>query len=117
MVNYSGVITAWINGVVKDIEGAAKNAVQESVEEGESLVRGRVSSLNRIESGKMIGSVSGEVLGSSSTEVTGRFGFKDTPYWTVYQEYGTQNVEAMYALTDAAETVLGELEGKIRSGL
>jgi hypothetical protein len=71
----------------------------------------------RIETTAMLESVDNEVVKATDDELEVRAGYHDAPFYTVFQELGTSRIEAMYALTDAAEEILARLPKEIEGAM
>lgn len=124
---FGPAVLAWLEKKVDHIEdgmtGIAVGAGEDIARKTTNYIatRGTAKSgkQGRIETYAMINSVDSELVKDTAHEVEVRAGYHDAPYYTVFQELGTSRIEAMYALTDAAEEVLAnvpkEIEGLIRS--
>ncbi len=119
--NMRGAILAWFNAKVDKLEGGVREAGIEALEDGERITKNYIETRGtaksgkrgRIETGAMLDSVNHSILENSKDEFVGRFGYDDGPFYTVFQELGTSRIEAMYALTDAAEEVFDDLRKEI----
>ena len=121
-INYSGVIRQFYEFHVNKITSEMKSEAKSTAFEGAGLVKRYVASRGirkpgRIETGAMYDSAKSEVESESADHITVSFGFKDTPYYTVYQEDGTSQVKAMYALRDAGEESAEKLKNALRKML
>lgn len=116
-MSMGSAVIAWFNKNVNDLTEAAVETVIDAGEEVAGKTRAHIATRGtaksgkrgRIESHAMINSVGSEVVERSKDSVEVHAGYHDAPYYTVFQELGTSRVEAMYALTDAAEEVLADL--------
>jgi len=123
--DYRGIIMSWFEAQVDEIRDTGKNAVQETTQEGAELVRRYISTRGtaksgkqgRIETGAMLNSVDDQIVTESRDEIVGRFGMGDAPEYAVFQEYGTSTIEAMYAITDAAEQMGDKFIAAVRRGI
>jgi hypothetical protein len=105
---------AWFEGKVEAITRGAYRTVSNAVEAGDEITKHHIETRGtaksgkrgRIDSGAMRDLVDHETQLVSQDEVVGRFGWLgESPYWARYQELGTQYIEPMFALSDAAEEV------------
>lgn len=114
---FGPAVLAWFNAKVDSLEDGNREA---AIEAGDEIVnktkqyistRGTAKSgkQGRIETGAMLNSVKSKVEKDSPTEVEVHAGYDDAPFYTVFQELGTARIQAMYAITDAAEEVLPKL--------
>lgn len=118
-------LLAWFNGKVDRMNDNLRDVVDDSIERGERITdhhirtRGTAKSgkQGRIETEAMVNSVSSQMIRDNDKEVVGSFGYHDAPFYTVFQELGTSRIEAMYALTDAAEEILADLPKEIRAAV
>ena len=104
---------AWFDKKVDNLTSGTREAVVDAGKDIARLTEQRIEQMDRIDTTNMIRSVDTEVLRDSKDEIEVRAGYHDTPYYTVFQELGTKRIQATYALTDAAEEVLPDLERKI----
>lgn len=113
---------AWFNAKVDRLTDGTKAAVKNAVSEGKDLTvhyietRGTAKSgkAGRIETGAMRDSVDSKIEKESATEIRARFGYNDAPFYTVFQELGTRQIEAMQAIGDAWDIVKAGLEKDLR---
>ena len=121
MAGMREALHSWFSAKVDNLNDGLRDIAKESAEEGEKLTkqfietRGTAKSgkQGRIETGAMLDSVSSAVVRETKDEIQTRFGYNDAPYYTVFQELGTSQVEPMYALTDASEEVFEDLRKDI----
>lgn len=114
---FGPAVLAWFNAKVDSLEDGNREAAIEAGDEIVSKTKQYISTRGtaksgkqgRIETGAMLDAVESKVEKNSPTEVEVRAGYHDAPYYTVFQELGTARIQAMYALTDAAEDVLPKL--------
>lgn len=114
---FGPAVLAWFNAKVDSLEDGNREAAIEAGDEIVSKTKQYISTRGtaksgkqgRIETGAMLNSVKSKVEKDSPTEVEVHAGYDDAPFYTVYQERGTRQIEAMWALTDAAEEVLPKL--------
>ncbi len=120
---FGPAVLAWFNAKVESLENGNREAAIEAGDEIRDTTKRYISTRGtaksgkqgRIETGAMLNSVDSEVTTNLRREVEVRAGYHDAPFYTVFQELGTARIEAMYALTDAAEEVLPKLEKKLRA--
>lgn len=118
MVSFSQAAGGWFEAKVNEINRRNYRALQNAMKEGEEITqtfiatRGTAKSgkQGRVDTGKMLESVDSETNLTGRDEAEGRFGWlKKKPFYAEFQEAGTQYIEPMYALTDAAAIVIDEL--------
>lgn len=112
VIRKSGLdVTSWAREKVHNVQRAARLAMDDTVELGKNTMeyniatRGTAKSgkRGRIETGDMLQSVDSRVVGGGDN-IVGAFGWLDqNPDYALYQEYGTEFIEPMLALTDAFE--------------
>lgn len=120
---FGPAVLAWFNAKVESLENGNREAAIEAGDEIRDTTKRYISTRGTAKSGKqgrietraMLNSVDSEVTTNLRREVEVRAGYHDAPFYTVFQELGTARIEAMYALTDAAEEVLPKLEKKLRA--
>lgn len=114
-----------ITSDLDDIEDKVDSIVQSSAKHGRDLVKEFISTRpsqksgkrGRIDTGDMLKGATYSKLGKGSA----RFGMKNGPHYSVYQEHGfTHNrsgewVEGMFAVADAFEIVGKDIEQGLRS--
>lgn len=109
---------AWFTAKVAELNRKNFRALDNAMRGGESVTKNLISTrgtpksgkTGRIDTGKMRDSVDSETKLDNADEATGRFGWTaESPYYALYQEYGTSTIPAMYALTDAAEIAKTQL--------
>lgn len=118
MSDFQGAFQQWFEFKVDRMNRRAIRAVEDAAEKGDEITRhfietrgtAKSGKRGRIDTGQMLDSVDHETLKRTSDEVIVSFGYKDTPYWTKYQENGTTAIPAMYALQDATDEVLTDLK-------
>lgn len=114
---FGPAVLAWFNAKVDSLEDGNREA---AIEAGDEIVnktkqyistRGTAKSgkQGRIETHAMINSVESDVTEDKPDLVEVKAGYHDAPFYTVFQELGTARIQAMYAITDAAEEVLPKL--------
>lgn len=118
MVSFSQAAGGWFEAKVNEINRRNYRALQNAMKEGEEITqtfiatRGTAKSgkQGRIDTGKMLESVDSETNLTGRDEAEGRFGWlRKKPFYAEFQEAGTQYIEPMYALSDAAAIVIDEL--------
>lgn len=118
MVSFSQAAGGWFEAKVNEINRRNYRALQNAMKDGEEITqtfiatRGTAKSgkQGRVDTGKMLESVDSETSLTGRDEAEGRFGWlKKKPFYAEFQEAGTQYIEPMYALTDAAAIVIDEL--------
>lgn len=122
MPDFRSAILAWFETNVNELNDRTRKVGRESGEKVSELTkhfietRGTAKSgkRGRIETGAMLDSVDTQVTRDSPEVFEVRAGYNDAPFYTVFQELGTSRIEAMYALTDAAEEVFKELPGDLK---
>ena len=123
-IDYRGIVMSWFEAQVDELRDNGRNAVQETTQEGAELVRRYISTrgtaksgkAGRIETGRMLDSVDSQIITDSRDEIVGRFGMENAPEYAVFQEYGTRTIEAMYAITDAAEQMGDKFISEVQRG-
>lgn len=114
---FGDAVLAWFEAKVETLQDGTREVVIDAGEEIATKTRDYISTRGtaksgkqgRIETGAMLNSVDSEIVTNLRQEVEVRAGYHDAPFYTVFQELGTSRIEAMYALTDAAEEVLPRL--------
>lgn len=120
---FGPAVLAWFEQKVETLQDGSREvaieAGEEVAEKTRQYIRTRGTAKSgkrgRIETGAMLDSVDSQVVKDTPDEVEVHAGYHDGPFYTVFQELGTTRIEAMYALTDAAEEVLPELEKKLQA--
>jgi hypothetical protein len=118
---FGNAVLAWFNRNVEELNEETHHAVLKAGDQIAHRTREHIETRGtaksgkqgRIETGAMWAAVDMEVVKDTEDEIEVRAGYHDAPYYTVFQELGTARVEAMYALTDAAEEVLLDLQKDI----
>lgn len=126
MAGMREALHSWFSAKVDNLNDGLREIAKESAEDGEKLTkqyietRGTAKSgkQGRIETSAMLNSVSSGVVRETKEEIQTRFGYKNAPYWTAYQDPGFEHVngvtvEGTYALTDASEEVFEDLRKDI----
>lgn len=117
----------WVESKVDAVTEEAKDAVKAGAKEGEDLTkeyirtRGTAKSgkQGRIDTGRMINAVSSQVEKDTDTEIEASFGWtRDREKYFALQEGGFIHtsgvtVEGMYALSDAADKVVRNIDRKL----
>lgn len=111
----------WFERRVAEITQGAKDVIQdgaleialEVVHNVETRGTPKSGKRGRIETGKMRDSATAEVTKDTNTEYEVRSGFRDAPFYTFFQERGTETIPAMYAVSDAYEAILPEIEERL----
>jgi len=119
--DFGRAIHTWFEAKVENLNRRTFRALDESMKEGEELTQTFIATRGtsgtgkqgRVDTGKMLESVGSDAKLLNKDDAEGSFGFKDGPFYTVFQELGTRSIEPMYALSDAAEIVRQELEDKL----
>lgn len=120
---FGPAVLAWFNAKVESLENGNREAAIEAGDEIRDTTKRYISTRGtaksgkqgRIETGAMLNAVDSEVTTNLRREVEVRAGYHEAPFYTPFQELGTVRIEAMYALSDAAEEVLPKLEKKLRA--
>ena len=103
---------------IKKTEDRLKEDLKAGIELGAEFMRERIIDLPRIDTWLMFNSVGTTMKGTNQHAVKGTFGWvRNKEDYFVYQEEGTQNVVAMFALSDAADFVQSVLGKKISETL
>lgn len=122
MADFSRAFGAWFDGKVENLNRRTFRALDESMKEGEELTQTFIATRGtsgtgkqgRVDTGKMLDSVGSEAKLLNKDEAEGRFGWiGEEPFYAEYQELGTQYIEPMNALSDAAEVTIQELRAKL----
>lgn len=122
---FGPAVRAWFNAKVERLTDEAGEVIVQAGDDVARITRRHIETRGtaksgkqgRIETGAMLNAVDNEVVKRTQDEVEVRAGYHDAPYYTVFQELGTSRIEAMYALTDAAEEVLADLPSQIRKAI
>lgn len=113
-------LSLWAREKIGAVRWASREAMDETVQVGASSMEYSISTRGtaksgkrgRIDTGDMLQSVDSRVA-AGGDRVVGEFGWLDRePGYAPYQEYGTEFIEPMLALTDAQEDA--EREFKVR---
>lgn len=118
---FGPAVLAWFERKVDTLQEGARESTIDAGDEIAQKTKQYISTRGtaksgkqgRIETGAMLNSVESKVDKDTPLEVEVRAGYHDAPFYTVFQELGTSRIQAMYALTDAAEEVLPKLEKNI----
>lgn len=103
---------------IKKTEKHLKEDLKEGIELGAEFMRERIVDLPRIDTWHMFNSVGTTMKGTNQHVTKGTFGWvRNQEDYFVYQEEGTQNVVAMFALSDAVDFVHGVLGDKVSETL
>lgn len=122
----------WLQNKLRNMQSGVESAVKDAVDKGSDTTKHLIESRGtaksgkrgRVETGKMRDAVGSTMEASPfSGHIRGRFGWIDErePYFR-YQEQGFTHasgvdVEGMYALVDAAEYVMRDLNDEIRGAI
>lgn len=120
MSGFGPAVLAWFENKVENLNddldgvviGAGADIVDITRHHIETRGTAKSGKRGRIETSAMLNSVT-EQVSKTPDETEVRAGYHDAPFYTVFQELGTSRIEAMYALTDAAEEVLPDLQKDI----
>lgn len=88
---------------------AGRKLVREYGQQGAFQVYERVTQLDRIDTSDMLESAKDEYT-ELPDGAESRYGFLNTPYYTIYQEEGTSKIKAMNAVEDAAMNINVEFD-------
>lgn len=122
MADFSRAFNSWFDRKVENLNRRTFRALDESMKEGEEITQTFIATRGtsgtgkqgRVDTGKMLDSVGSEAKLLNKDEAEGRFGWlNEQPFYAKFQEPGTQYIEPMYALSDAAEITIQELDRKI----
>lgn len=111
----------WFEKKIAEITQEVKDVLQDgaldiAVETARHVeTRGTVKSgkRGRIESGDMLKSASADIIIDRPDEYEVRAGFLNAPFYTFFQERGTVTIPAMYAVSDAYEAIIPEIEKRL----
>lgn len=113
---------SWFEEKVRDLNRKTFRALQENMKDGEEITQTFIATRGtpgtgkqgRVDTGKMLDSVSSQATLKNQDEAEGRFGWiNKTPFYAEFQEAGTRYIAPMYALSDAAEIVIKQLRQDI----
>lgn len=122
MADFSSAFKSWYELKVENLDRRTFRALDESMKDGEELTQTFIATRGteksgkqgRVDTGKMLESVTSETKLVSNDEAEGRFGWLgEQPFYAEYQEAGTSTIAPMYALSDAAEVTIQELRAKL----
>lgn len=122
MADFSRAFNSWFEAKVENLNRSTFRALDESMKEGAELTQTFIATRGtsatgkqgRVDTGKMLDSVGSEAKLLNKDEAEGRFGWlNEQPFYAEFQEAGTQYIQPMYALSDAADIVRQELEAKL----
>lgn len=122
MADFSSAFNSWFDRKVDNLNRRTFRALDESMKEGEEITQTFIATRGtsgtgkqgRVDTGKMLDSVGSEAKLLNSEEAEGRFGWlNEQPFYAEFQEAGTKYIEPMYALSDASEIAIQELERKL----
>lgn len=122
MADFSSALNSWFDRKVENLNRRTFRALDDSMKEGEELTQTFIATRGtsgtgkqgRVDTGKMLDSVGSDAKILNSDEAEGRFGWlKEQPFYAEFQEAGTRFIEPMYALSDAAEITVQELDRKL----
>lgn len=122
MADFSRAFNSWFDRKVDNLNRRTFRALDESMKEGEEITQTFIATRGtsgtgkqgRVDTGKMLDSVGSDAKLLNSEEAEGRFGWlNEQPFYAEFQEAGTQYIQPMYALSDAAEITIQELERKL----
>lgn len=114
---------AWFETKLREINRGAFRAISEAAEAGENITKHHIATRGtaksgkrgRIDSGAMHDLVGSEAHLINADLAEGKFGWLgESPRWAEYQELGTEYIQPMYALADAAEEVGEDYVEEIR---
>jgi hypothetical protein len=114
MADFERDAGAWFQAKVDELNRRTFRALQENMKDGEEITQTFIATRGtrksgkqgRIDTGKMLDSVGSDAKLEGRDEAVGRFGWLDKkPFYAEYQEAGTEYIEPMYALSDAADIV------------
>lgn len=117
---------AWFEAKVDEINRRNFRSLQKSMKDGEETTQTFIATRGtsgtgkqgRVDTGRMLESVDSEAELKGSDRAEGRFGWLEKkPFYAEFQEAGTQYIEPMYALSDAAEIVVPELIRELRNNV
>lgn len=120
--DFKSAFNAWFDRKVDNLNRRTFRALDDSMKEGEEITQTFIATRGtsgtgkqgRVDTGKMLDSVGSDAKLLNKDEAEGRFGWlNEQPFYAEFQEAGTQYIEPMYALSDAAEIVKQELEARI----
>lgn len=122
MAGFSSAFNSWFDRKVENLNRRTFRALDESMKEGEEITQTFIATRGtsgtgkqgRVDTGKMLDSVGSEAKLLNSEEADGRFGWlNEQPFYAEFQEAGTKFIAPMYALSDAAEITIQELDRKL----
>lgn len=120
--DFSSSFNSWFDRKVENLNRRTFRALDESMKEGAETTQTFIATRGtsgtgkqgRVDTGKMLDSVSSDAKLLNKDEAEGRFGWiGEEPFYARYQELGTQYIEPMNALSDAAEITVQELRAKL----
>ena len=126
MADFSRALNSWFDRKVENLNRRTFRALDESMKEGEEITQTFIATRGtsgtgkqgRVDTGKMLDSVNSDAKLLNSEEAEGRFGWlNEQPFYAEFQEAGTQYIEPMYALSDAAEIIQQELEKRLNDAV
>lgn len=123
-----GFLFARITQDMESMSREAEDLVTSAAEQGEAIMKYHVETRGtaksgkrgRVETGKMVNSISSDIVQASPESVTAKFGWLGLPpEHAQFQEPGFRHVggmqvEGMYALADAFEEVVANLNEDVR---
>lgn len=113
---------SWFEEKVQSLNRKTFRALQENMKDGEEITQTFIATRGtegtgkqgRVDTGKMLDSVSNKTELKGPDEAEGRFGWLDKkPFYAEFQEAGTKYIAPMYALSDAADIVIKQLRKDI----
>lgn len=124
---FSAAFSSWFRENVNQMTSDITQAVEDAVEAGDNITKHHIETRGtaksgkrgRVETGAMRDAVTHRMDKKTALEVSGRFGWlSEKPEYAQYQEPGFEHrggvtVEGMFALSDAAEEVITDLEADI----
>lgn len=122
MADFSSAFNSWFDRKVENLNRRTYRALRGSMQEGEEITQTFIATRGtsgtgkqgRVDTGKMLESVGSDTQLINQDEAEGRFGWlNEQPFYAEFQEAGTQYIEPMYALSDAAEITIQELDRKL----
>lgn len=119
-------VMAEISARIERMTQQSREVVKDAADQGRDLTKQHIETRGTAKSGKrgrietsaMLNSVSSATVSSNANEEVTRFGYENSPFWTLFQEPGFNHVggvtvEGTYALQDAAEEVFKDLRRDI----
>lgn len=120
--NFGRAFNSWFDRKVESLNRRTFRALDESMKEGSETTQTFIATRGtsgtgkqgRVDTGKMLDSVDSDAKLLNDNEAEGRFGWlNEQPFYAEFQEAGTRFIEPMYALSDASEITIQELDRKL----